>query len=312
MPAERMLDDLEEVVDRYRPDVVLIHDANFGVSEKRSREFAVGKLERELPFAWYTTLQAFSILRYAPSTLDLMAESGLFSANIGAEAGTDEMMRLIGKHTEGDDNVEAALQLDRRGVESWMTYIIGYPNETIESMLGTLDQARRIRASCPNAHPAVWPYHPIPGTPMYQQALACGFRPPRTLLEWGEFENYHTHETWPGRIPPFVLERRRLFQHFATLSHGHARGRIGWWERRARRRLQRGSYRFARIEAKIFDLYFHLTQGRTARTAGEKAAWLHGDGQAGAQGALGPTSSAADRERPHARSLEPRQGSVPK
>ena len=300
MPAARMLDDLEEVLARYRPDVVLVHDANFGVSEKRAREFAAGKLERGMTFAWYTTLQAFSILRYQAATLDLLAESGLFSANIGAEAGTDEMMRLIGKHTEGDDNVDAALELDRRGIESWMTYIIGYPNETEESMLGTLDQARRIRATCSHAHPAVWPYQPIPGTPMYEQALASGFQPPRTLLEWGDFESYHTEETWPERIPAFVLERRRLFQHFATLSHGHARGRIGWWERRAKRRLERGSYRFARAEAKAFDVYFRLTQGRTARTAGEKAAWLHGDGQAGAEGALGPTSAAADRERPRA------------
>jgi len=266
MPAERMADDLQEITSRWKVDVVLVHDANFGVSEKRARAFARAKIERGLPFQWYTTLQSHSVLTYAPETLDLMAESGLFSANIGAETGSEEMMPVIGKRMRGDDNLRAAAELDGRGIKIWMTYIIGYPDESEESMLATLDQARRIRASYPNAHPAVWPFQPIPGTPMHRRALELGWRPPATLLEWGDFDNYHTCTTWPGRISARVLRRRALFQHYATLSHGIVRGRIGWWERRARQRLRNGSWRLARLEAKAFDLFQRLAGEGAAST----------------------------------------------
>jgi anaerobic magnesium-protoporphyrin IX monomethyl ester cyclase len=266
MPAERMLDDIEELCGRWRFDVLRFHDANWGVSEKRMREFAEGKLARGLRFQYFPMMQSFSVLRSKPATLDLLAESGLYVAQIGAEAGSDEMMRQIGKHTSGDDNLDAAVELDRRGVTTWLTYIIGYPDEGVDSMLATLDQARRIRAACPLSHPAVWPFHPIPGTPMYRRALELGFVPPKTLEQWGSFNQYHLEATWPGRIPALVWRRRKLFQHLATLSHGLARGRIGWWERRAIGRLRSGNLRFASLEAKAFDLWQGL--GRRAPAAG--------------------------------------------
>ena len=255
MGAERMLDELEELWHRWGFDVVRFHDANWGVSEKRVREFCEGKIERGVGFHYFPMLQAPSFLRYSERTRDAMAESGCYVVNIGAETGDDEMMGVIGKSTKGDQNFEAALEMDRRGIETWMTYIIGYPDESRESMLATIDQARRIRAACQHSHPAVWHYQPIPGTPFYRRAVELGFQPPANLRDWGLFGDYHLDVTWPNRIPADVLLRRRLYQHFSTLSHGIARGKVGWWERRARKRLASGSWRLARVEAKVFDLY---------------------------------------------------------
>jgi anaerobic magnesium-protoporphyrin IX monomethyl ester cyclase len=275
MPAARMLDDLEELQERWDMDGVRFFDANFGVSERRVREFAEGKIARKLRFRYFPFLQAFSVLRYRPETLDLLPESGLSVANIGAETGDEGFMQRIGKHTHGDDNFEAALALDRRGIITWMTYLIGCPGESEAAMLATLDQARRILAACTHSHPTVWPYKPIPGTPMYEEALREGFVPPRTLPEWGDFGEYHLDPDpgWAARIPRRVALRRRLYQHFASLAHGTARDRIGWWERRARGRLRRGDYRFARIEAKAFDLWRRFGIGRDAPET-----WETGDG----------------------------------
>ncbi|MFT7680358.1 MAG: anaerobic magnesium-protoporphyrin IX monomethyl ester cyclase, partial [Planctomycetota bacterium] len=47
VPADRLLDDLEALQDRWGFDAVRFHDANFGVMEKRSRAIASGILERE-------------------------------------------------------------------------------------------------------------------------------------------------------------------------------------------------------------------------------------------------------------------------
>lgn len=257
MPADRMLDDLAELHERWGFDVVRFHDANWGVMEKRVRAFAEGMLERGLKFNYNAFIETHSILHYKKETLDLLAESGLYIAEIGAEAGSDAMMKKIGKPIHGDDNIAAAVEMDKRGICASVTYIIGYPHEEPDSMMATIDQCRRLHCAAPLARPTVWPYRPIPGTAMWDQAIALGYVPPDKIEEWGSIGEYHLEETWPGKIPPHVAEARKMYQHYVTLDYGLARGKRGFWEKRAGARLRDGSYTSgaARLEARAFDLY---------------------------------------------------------
>jgi len=259
MPGDRMLDDLCELHERWGFHTVRFYDANWGVSEKRVKAFSEGLLERGVEFFWYPLMQAHSICNYAPSTLDAMKASGLYVLNIGAETGDPQRMREIGKHKELDENLRAALEMDKRGITAWMTHIIGYPGESSESMMNTLRQCFEIAATAPTARPTVWPFRPIPGIELYQKALDLGYEPPPNLEEWGTMEDYHLNRSWNGNVPDDVMRLRNLFEHFSTLKFGLARGRVGWWEKRAARRLRDTDFRFGRLEAKAFDVYQRLT-----------------------------------------------------
>lgn len=261
MPAERMLDDMQSLQERWGFDVVRFYDANYAVMEKRVRAFAQGVVDRGMTIWHYPYMQSQSIVRFDPTTLDLFAASGMFVALLGAETGTDETMAMTKKTTRGEENVEAAVLLSERKIIAHLTYVIGFPNESAESMLATLDQARRVQLLCPLSNPAVWPFRPIPGTPMFREAVALGYQPPKTLEEWGEIGDYRRHETWPGKIPPEVARARKLYNHFTTLSKGVARGKVGWWERRAQKRLATGDFRLGSIEAKAFDVYQRVSSG---------------------------------------------------
>ena len=46
-----------------------------------------------------------------------------------------------------------------------------------------------------------------------------------------------------------------MYQHYATLNWGLARGKRGWWEDRAEKRLTDGSYVTGRNEARAFGLF---------------------------------------------------------
>ena len=48
---------------------------------------------------------------------------------------------------------------------------------------------------------------------------------------------------------------RKMYQHYVTLDYGLARGKRGWWEKRAGRRLRDGDFRFGLFEARVFDVY---------------------------------------------------------
>ncbi len=262
MPAERMLDDLQELQARWGFEVVRFHDANWGVMEKRAREFCQGVVDRGLKFAWNGFIETHSILHYQKETLDLLAASGMYVAEIGAEAGSDEMMKKIGKPIVGDDNIQASIEMDRRGIQASVTYIIGYPGEGEESMLATIDQCRRLHNACPNARPTVWPFRPIPGTAMWDQAIELGYQGPTSLRDWGSLGEYHLEETWRGNISPRIAEARKMYQHYVTLSYGLARGRVGWWERRAQKRLEDGSFlgSVGSMEARAFDVYNRVSR----------------------------------------------------
>src|SRR5258708_14027831 len=83
-------------------------------------------------------------------------------------------------------------------------------------MLATLDQARAVQAACPTASVEVYPFRPIPGNPMYRQAIELGYRPPSNFREWGHMLDYHTMNVWKGHIPAAVERTRRLYYQYAS------------------------------------------------------------------------------------------------
>jgi hypothetical protein len=183
--------------------------------QKRTKDFAEGMLRRNLKFWWNAFIETHSILSYKPEVLDAIAQSGMYVAEIGAEAGTNEMMKRIGKPIHDDENIAAAVEMDKRGVCASVTYIIGYPGEGPDSMLATIDQCRRLHLAAPRARPTVWPFRPIPGTAMWDEAIALGYEPPRTIQEWGSIGEYHLEGDLARQDParsaeaPFALPALR-------------------------------------------------------------------------------------------------------
>lgn len=257
MPAARMLDDLCGLHERWGFNCVRFFDANFGVHEQRVREFCEGMAARGTPFEWHAMMQTFSLLRWKPQTLSALRDGGLYHTLVGAETGDEGMRAEIGKHSQEGDNLRTAELLERLGIASLFTYIVGYPDEDEASMMRTLDECRRIAATCSLARAMPWPYRPIPGTGFYARALELGYQAPRTLEEWSRTGEYHLWESecWPNQIPLSVKRARQTLEHFISLSLGLVRGRIGWWERRAQARVRAGDFRFGRAEARVFTLY---------------------------------------------------------
>ncbi|TDJ75319.1 MAG: radical SAM protein [Planctomycetota bacterium] len=263
--AEPMAEELCELSERFGFDTIRYYDANYGVVEARVRGIAEGLIARGKRLWQSGYCQSASITGYARSTLELMAESGVYHILLGGETGSDETMKMIKKTTRGDENIVAARALADVGIQSYLTYVIGFPHEDEASMWRTLEQVRAIHAEIPAAAPEIWPYRPIPGTPMYDEAVALGYRPPRDLLGWGDIGEYRFHQTWEGCIPASITRRKILMGHFVSVAR-RQRGaaRDGIWQRRAKRRIQRDEWRWAGVEAKAFHLFSKLRRGVAA------------------------------------------------
>ena len=274
-PAADILDDLEDLKARWGFQVVRFQDANFGVAEKRINEFAHGLIDRGMNIEWSTTLEVNNILRYSEDTLDALAKSGLYVACVGAETAEQDMMDRIGKPIaqETDDTMRAAREMHKRGIVTSLTYIIGYPGETEQSMLATLDQARRILADCPSVSAHVYPFRPIPGSDEYVRAVKeCGYQGPKTLEEWGHQLEYHVMETWEDNIPESVHKRWRLYYQYASFMHGLVRKKRGLFEKIAEWRIKSGNYKLP-LELKAFYL-MDKAFGWGSHKEDEKQSWI--------------------------------------
>src|SRR5262249_10220682 len=158
-------------------------DANFGVHEKRTREFCETLVELKVPIWWNGTIEIETIMRYQESTLDLLQDSKCHLLWLGAEAGTREMQERIKKKIAIEHIPAAIGTLARRNIVPRTFWIIGYPGETRESMIETLRQASMIKHAYPIAGSEAYPFRPLPGTEDFDAAVKLGYQPPKDFYE---------------------------------------------------------------------------------------------------------------------------------
>ena len=221
-PADQLLDHVEELHRKDPFHGLRFQDANFGVSEKRTKLFAQGLLDRGLSITWHATIEIKQVNQYSDSTLDLMRDSGLFIAPTGVESASWEMQQAIGKRIKPGEALKAIGRLDERGIVAGCSYIIGYPGESEESMHATIAEARAIKTNFKHASVDVFPYRPIPGAALWADAVSKGYQQPTTAAAWGQMFEYKV-DSWKGAIPPAVHHDWAVFNFLSPWADGHVK-----------------------------------------------------------------------------------------
>jgi radical SAM superfamily enzyme YgiQ (UPF0313 family) len=261
IPGKQLAQEIAELQQRFKFDVLRFQDANWGVAEKRTREFCEELVNLKVPIHWNGTIEIETIMRYKEETLDLMEDSRCHLLWLGAEAGTKEMQERIKKNI-GIENIPIAIgKLAERNIVPGTFWIIGYPGETPESMKETLKQAAMVKHRFPLAGSEVYPFRPIPGTEDFDAAVKLGYNPPKDFYEWGKcFEyKYNAHNT---PLPEDVREIWRLYNNTAAIYDKHVTEGPMWMRdllsKFAGWRLKTGKYGLP-LEQKLFDLYVRAT-----------------------------------------------------
>jgi hypothetical protein len=96
-PRAELAEEIAELQQRFKFDVLRFQDANFGVAEKRTKEFCETLIELKVPIHWNGTIEIETIMRYKEETLDLLEASKCHLLWLGAETGTAEMQERIKK-----------------------------------------------------------------------------------------------------------------------------------------------------------------------------------------------------------------------
>lgn len=110
---------------------------------------------------------------------------------IGAESGSQKVLDDIRKMIKVEDIFNAARVLHKRGMKGTFSWIIGFPQESKEDVLSTINAVRKVSEIMPAAVQRLKIFSPYPGSNLYKETVDKGYRPPATLEEWGKYTREH-------------------------------------------------------------------------------------------------------------------------
>ena len=180
-----VLDEVEEILERYKPERIRIEDETFGLHMGRTKaileEIIARGVHRIVSFSAQTRVD-----RVDEEFMKLLKTANFETLELGVESGNPEVLRETQKGITLEQ-VERAVALAKANqLRVWCKFILGHPNETPETIRDTIDFIAKI-----NPHKlSVSIMTPFPGTPIHEMAVRGegGYR----LLSggWEDFDKY--------------------------------------------------------------------------------------------------------------------------
>ena len=155
-------DEVEGIVDRYRPERLWYADDVFAIHRSWTINYAA-ELERRrirLPFECISRAE-----RIDDDVADALKSLGCFRVWIGSESGSQRILDAMKRKVQVEQVHEAANRLRVRGIEVGMFIMLGYDGERIEDLQATVDHLKR---TSPDVFLTTVSY-PIKGTPYHSE-----------------------------------------------------------------------------------------------------------------------------------------------
>ena len=233
---------LEELWERYRFVDVNFQDETFFTRRDRVQAMADHIVESGMTFTWAATMRADQGVRLPEDAWARCRQSGLRRLLVGVESGSDEMLKRIRKDIRIEQVFQTAQKMRDHGIAGIFPFIVGFPDETDDSVAATLDSAKRLRAMSPDFTTPIFYFKPYPGSEIVTEAVARGFRLPDTLAAWSTFDYVDGQPgPWVSREKFDLIERFKFFHELAWARSPSPRALL---RRLARYRCSRDDYRW--------------------------------------------------------------------
>ena len=178
-----VLNELEEIDQRYHFNAVAFLDDTFNLFPKRVIEICHGILDKKLDL-WWWCLSRIDLLLRNEEMIKEMVRAGAKSIFIGVESSNPETLEELQKGIDVEDTVQAVDMLKRNGLEIHAAYILGGLDETVERIHETIRFAKRLDTNVAQFSILT----PYPGTAIYEQVKNRIFK---WRSPWSFFDMQH-------------------------------------------------------------------------------------------------------------------------
>jgi len=204
--AQRTVEDIEYVVNRYDVRAIFIEDDYFFGHPGRVEKICDLLIEKDLNLLIQVPCRIDYLHKRSPAMLDKLYRAGFKELWVGIESGSEKRLKEIMKRNTLDQVREVNQLLAGSDVYVKYGFMAGFPNEDRQETLETVDFMFELLQGNKNAGTApVAVYTPYPGTTLYDKArLTYGMKMPDTLEGWSHFHFGENNN-------PFLSEEQSKF-----------------------------------------------------------------------------------------------------
>jgi anaerobic magnesium-protoporphyrin IX monomethyl ester cyclase len=232
--AERVVKDIEFFVQEYGANGITFGDTEFFVSEARVRGIAEGLIALGSPVTWWAMGTIARLVRFQESTWELLEQSRCAGIFVGAESGSDETLKVMGKASTVADTLRLAELFKRHNILPEFSFVLGYPPRPEQDIEASLALMKALRNLNRKSHFIPHVYTPLPDTGNYDLATEHHFAAPTTLEGWleGRWRDFgrmhHPHTPWlEGRRGRFLHDFEIVVQYSNRVWANKAPGTVG-------------------------------------------------------------------------------------
>ena len=197
-PIDRIISDLKSVRDR-GTKAVFLSDDNITYDIEHFKKICQAIIDNELSDLFYIIqTSAFGIAKH-PDIVELMDRANFRLAAVGLESMDPSALKEMRKGTNPEMNQRAVSLLKKHNIGVNVLFIVGYPNDTKESIVRSYRQMRKLKPD------GMWIQYltPYPKTEIRKEMLDAG------LVE--NKDDYSTYDGFNCNVRTKHLTQKELF-----------------------------------------------------------------------------------------------------
>ncbi len=163
-PNEYVIEEIKYLIENHGLDGVYFSDELWCVKRADMLDFCQRIHDNDLDFHWGVQLR---IGIFNEEDYQVMYDAGCRWIFFGIETGSEEMLEKIHKNINLKQTKETFKILKKIGITSIGSFIVGFPNETVDQLKDTVELINSLDA---NLTP-IYHFTPLPGTELYDQLI---------------------------------------------------------------------------------------------------------------------------------------------
>jgi radical SAM superfamily enzyme YgiQ (UPF0313 family) len=183
--AESIVKEMEYAIEQYGAHTIYFLDEIFLFNDQLTYDIIDLMKEHHLPqrIRW----RGLTRVNFVDEKLiKKVKEAGCFALEIGIEAGSNEVLKRINKQITVEQAEQAVKIIQDAGIAVEANFILGHPNETVESIKATINLAAKLNTDTA----AIGIMTPYPGTKIFEMAQRGegGYR--LLTRDWSKYDKY--------------------------------------------------------------------------------------------------------------------------
>jgi len=172
--VDRMMEEVELLYHQYGKRSYVWVDESWNIDPRFNAQFAEAMIKSGMKTKWFTFMRADCIVRdEEKGILEAQVAAGMSHILIGVERAGDESLSSLDKRFYTGGVAERAIRIFKEKypqVFIQATFIVGVKEEDNASLKRQVAMAKALDVDFPAFHPIT----PVPGTPIYDDAIANG------------------------------------------------------------------------------------------------------------------------------------------